>query len=119
MGEAAVMPGGGPPMHVHAHEEESFYVLRGNFALTIGGKPFTASAGDFVHIPRGVPHTFKNIGEETGKLLVVATPGGVEKFFAEAFIPSSDIADYPEPSVIIDRVIKAAPKYGLQLLGPA
>jgi quercetin dioxygenase-like cupin family protein len=53
----------------------------------VGGKALNASAGDFIHIPRGTVHSFKNTGEETAKLLVVATPAGIENYFAEAFFP--------------------------------
>lgn len=120
MAEAYVAPGGGPPPHVHSREDESFYLQQGTLALEIGGQSLTASAGDFVHIPRGVVHAFRNTGEETAKLLVVATPAGLENFFAEAFFPAADIADIPQMSeALIGRVRKAAPKYGLELLIPA
>jgi quercetin dioxygenase-like cupin family protein len=120
MAETWVAPGGGPPPHVHSREDESFYVQQGTLALQVGGKALNASTGDFIHIPRGTVHSFKNVGEETAKLLVVATPAGLENFFAEAFFPAADIADIPEISeALIGRAMKAAPKYGLELLPPA
>ena len=120
MAEACVAPGGGPPLHVHSREEESFYLLQGTLALQVGSKALNASVGDFIHIPRGTVHSFKNVGQETAKLLVVATPGGLENFFAEAFFPAADIAEIPQLSeALISRVMKAAPKYGLELLLPA
>jgi hypothetical protein len=42
-----------------------------------------------------VMHSFKNVGEETAKLLMVATPAGPENYFAETFFPAADIADIP------------------------
>lgn len=120
MGEAWVAPGGGPPPHVHSREDESFYLQHGTLSVQVGGKTLNASAGDFIHIPRGTAHSFKNVGEETAKLLVVATPAGLENFFAEAFFPAADIADIPQMSeALIGRARKAAPKYGLELLLPA
>lgn len=120
MAEAWVAPGGGPPPHVHSREEETFYLLHGTLALEVGGKALTASDGDCIHIPRGTVHSFKNIGEETAKMLVVATPAGLENFFAEAFFPAADVADIPQISeALICRLVKAAPKYGLELLSPA
>lgn len=119
MAEASVAPGGGPPPHVHSREDESFYLQHGTLALQVGGKALNASAGDFIHIPRGTVHSFKNVSEETAKLLVVATPAGLENFFAEAFFPAADIADIPQISeALIGRVRKAAPRYGLELLLP-
>ena len=120
MAEVCVAPGGGAPPHVHSREDESFYLQQGTLALQVGGKALHASAGDFIHIPRGTVHSFKNVGEETAKLLMVATPAGLENFFAEAFFPAADIADIPQISeALVGRVMKAAPKYGLELLFPA
>lgn len=30
---------------------------------------------------KGIPHSFKNAGETTGKLVMVTRPSGLEKFF--------------------------------------
>lgn len=88
--------------------------------MQVGDKALKMSAGDFVHMPRGVMHSFKNVGEETVKLLMVATPAGLENYFAETFFPAADVADIPElgPAVIA-RAMKTSPKYGLELLLPA
>jgi hypothetical protein len=52
-------------------------------------------------------------------MLTVATPAGLENFFAEVFFPAADIADIPQISeALIGRAMKAAPKYGLELLPP-
>lgn len=120
MAEVSVVPGGGPPPHVHSLEDESFYLQQGTLAAQVGDKTLNISAGDFVHMPRGVMHSFKNVGEDTAQLLIVATPAGLENYFAETFFPAADIADVPElgPAVIA-RAMKTAPKYGLELLIPA
>lgn len=120
MAEISVVPGGGPPPHVHSREDESFYLQQGTLAVEVGDKALTVSAGDFVHMPRGVAHSFKNVGDDTAKLLMVATPAGLENYFAETFFPAADIADVPQigPAVLA-RAMKTAPKYGLELLLPA
>lgn len=120
LAETQVVPGGGPPPHVHSREDESFYLQEGALALNVGGKELRASAGDFIHIPRGTVHSLKNVGDQTAKLLVLATPAGIEGFFAEAFYPAADLAGIPQISEsLIGRLMTAAPKYGLQLLSPA
>src|SRR5690348_17789563 len=40
-----------------------------------------ASTGGFAFGPRGLPHAFQNIGETAGRLLVITTPSGLERFF--------------------------------------
>jgi quercetin dioxygenase-like cupin family protein len=64
----------------------------------VGGKELMASVGDFIHIPRGTVHSFKNVSDETAKLLCLVTPAGLEGFFAEAFYPAADVADIPQVS---------------------
>lgn len=120
MAEVSVAPEGGPPPHVHAREDEMFYIQQGRLAVQVGDKSLRVSAGDFVQLPRGVAHSFKNTGGETARLLVVLTPAGLENYFAETFVPAADAADIPDiiPAVIA-RAKKNAPKYGLELLLPA
>ena len=120
LGETQVAPGGGPTPHIHLREEESFYIQQGTLALNVGGKELMASVGDFIHIPRGTVHSFKNVSDETVKLLCLVTPAGLEGFFAEAFYPAADVADIPQVNEdLIRRAMIAAPKYNLQLLPPA
>jgi mannose-6-phosphate isomerase-like protein (cupin superfamily) len=42
-----------------------------------------ASTGGMVFGPRGRPHTFQNIGETAGRLLVITRPSGLERIFEE------------------------------------
>jgi quercetin dioxygenase-like cupin family protein len=120
MAEVSVVPGGGPPPHVHSREDESFYVQQGTLAVQVGDNALNIAEGDFVRMPRGVVHSFKNVGEVTAKLLMVATPAGLENYFAETFFPAADIADIPQiGQAVIARAMKTAPKYGLELLLPA
>ncbi|MGX4653728.1 cupin domain-containing protein [Micromonospora sp. SCSIO 07396] len=79
--EASVPPGGGPPPHRHHHTDEAFYVLAGELEFLNGEDTFPAGRGDFVFVPRGTRHRFRNIGQHTARLLFLFTPGGMEGFF--------------------------------------
>jgi mannose-6-phosphate isomerase-like protein (cupin superfamily) len=107
-----VPPGAGPPLHFHAREDESFYVLDGMFRFKGGETVELAGRGATVFIPRGMPHTFRNDGAETGRLLVTMTPGGFEGFFlaveAEGLSPPEDM----------ERIGALAAQYGLSFVGP-
>jgi quercetin dioxygenase-like cupin family protein len=76
--EAIVPTGGGPPPHSHSREDESFYVVSGELELMIGESTYRAKAGDFVFVPRGMIHTFKNVGDSTAVQLVTFVPAGME-----------------------------------------
>ena len=72
----------GPPRHVHAHEDECFYVLDGTVVVTCGEDVFEAGPRSFVFLPRGIPHTF-HAADGQADLLLIAVPGGIEHYFGE------------------------------------
>jgi quercetin dioxygenase-like cupin family protein len=115
----AVIPkGGGPPLHIHHREEESFYVLRGSLEIYLDGRVISAKAGDYVFIPRGTPHRFTNVGEETAVQLVTFAPAGMDSFLKEVYPVATD-RNAPIPPVteeLIQQMNAAAPKYHLEVL---
>jgi hypothetical protein len=50
------------------------------------------SPGDFIHILCGLVHCFTNTGASTAKLLLIFSPGGIERFFEETLEPVEDRA---------------------------
>jgi mannose-6-phosphate isomerase-like protein (cupin superfamily) len=111
--EETVPPGDGPPMHVHGREDEVFHFLEGRFRLWCGGRSWVAGAGETVFLPRGVPHTFRNVGEGPGRKLVVVTPGGFEGLF-----PAVAARGLRLPDDMAELAAMAAAEYGLVFLGP-
>jgi quercetin 2,3-dioxygenase len=78
-----IAPKSGPPAHIHQTEDEFFYVVRGEFKVKLGDRIMSAPAQSVMFVPRGIAHTFQNVGTEPGVLLVGVTPGGFEKMFEE------------------------------------
>jgi quercetin dioxygenase-like cupin family protein len=78
-----VAPKGGPPLHVHHKQEETIQVLKGQFKIRIGDEIFYSSEGGFAYLPSRIPHTFLNLTDEPGEIIVVYTPGGGHKFYEE------------------------------------
>lgn len=115
--EVPVSPGGGPPLHTHAQEDESFYILEGEVQFTVDGRTFTATAGTMVHGPRGVSHRFTNVSDQMARMLIVSVPAGIERFFAEIGDPVSDPAG-PAPAPNVQRIIDTAPRYGMTMHPP-
>jgi mannose-6-phosphate isomerase-like protein (cupin superfamily) len=52
--------GTGPPLHFHATQEDSFFVLEGVLSLQLGDDVVELEPGDFATAPPGVPHSFTN-----------------------------------------------------------
>ena len=101
-------PSGGPPLHVHQHEDEMFYVLKGTYEFQFGNETVIANAGDWVHLPRQIPHRFRNIGTEPGETMNLLIPGGLEQFFVE-------IDRFPKNQPLDRRQLaEIASRYGLR-----
>lgn len=117
--EQVVQPQSGPPPHIHHREDEVFYVLDGKFLFLSGDKQVVFETGATVYIPKGTLHTFKNIDEQQGKLLVLITPAGLEEFFYAIGNPAGDMSTPPafDPSVI-DKVMQLAREFHMSIVLP-
>jgi len=114
--EITTRPGEGPPPHVQHWEDESFYVLEGEYEFLDGGRIIRACVGSLIYVPRGNLHAHKNVGEEPGRMLVSQTPGGAhERFFEElAEHPAAPFVSRDSPAV--EKVATIATKYGIEIL---
>jgi mannose-6-phosphate isomerase-like protein (cupin superfamily) len=81
--ELLIGPKQGPALHTHLREDELWYVIEGDFRFKAGGVILRVSTGGMAFGPRGAPHAFQNIGDTPGRLLVITTPSGLERFFEE------------------------------------
>jgi quercetin dioxygenase-like cupin family protein len=114
--EAIEPPGGGPPLHTHASEEEFFLVLEGEMTFYVGGRVIRATEGQTAFVPRGVPHCFKNCSRRESRVLVVFTPGHIEGLFEYGNLPVGMPAS---DDILLARLSVLAPQFGLQMLGPS
>jgi mannose-6-phosphate isomerase-like protein (cupin superfamily) len=68
--------GTGPPLHIHAVQEDSFYVVDGVLTVQLGDKIVELDPGDFGTAPPGVPHTFTNArSDRVCRVANLMTPG--------------------------------------------
>jgi quercetin dioxygenase-like cupin family protein len=74
-------PNIGPALHIHPNAPEAYYVLKGEYIIRCDKKTYNCRTGDFVFIPKGVPHNYQS-GLTGGKMLVIS-PAGLEKYFKE------------------------------------
>lgn len=100
---------GGPPRHSHWNQDEWFYALEGVFAVEVGPDRFELGPGDSMLAPRGVPHVWAFIGENTGRMLISFKPAGkMEAFFR--IVTRSDAMPGQDKSLWAD--------HGMDLVGP-
>lgn len=108
-----------PPVHVHYHEDESFYVLSGRFRFEMDGVATIAAAGDSVHIPAGAVHSFVVLSPEGGRCLTV-TQAGLEDMVREASRPAQGdgLPEQAPPTPAQQRLLAdACRRNGIELLG--
>ena len=98
------------PLHVHENEDELFYVLEGEHVFRVGDQEFQAGPGGLVFAPRGVPHAQRRVVPRTGRILVLASPAGLEGFFRE--LAEADRAGALGPGTYVH----ASKKYGITWL---
>ena len=72
--ELTTRAGEEPPVHTHATEDETFYVLGGEVAFRCGDDRFDVTDGGCVFLPRGIPHGYEIKSQDGARLLVITTP---------------------------------------------
>jgi quercetin dioxygenase-like cupin family protein len=107
--DAVNAPGEGPPLHFHGREDETVYVLEGEFRWKLGDELCTTGPGSFVFIPRGLSHTWQVIGDRPGRMLITFVPAGMEGFFERL----SSLTEF-DP----EAFRAAGAEHGMEVVGP-
>ncbi len=109
--------GFGPPLHVHAREDEAMYVLEGEIRFRQGDRKLVAGPGTWIWQPRGVPHAFK-VESDRARALVIVTPGGFEAMFEAGGVPLSESPEPPQQTYDPAAAAALATEFGFEVVGP-
>lgn len=115
--QLTVPPGMGPPPHAHTGSE-SIYVVDGTLRFHIGDEAIEGGPGSMFHVPKGMLESFEPTS--TVRLVANYSPGGIEKFFAEAGEPARE-REVPPPSASppdIARLVEIGARYGVSIQPP-
>ncbi len=105
------------PLHRHAGDQESFYVLDGEITFYLEGLPgVRATKGSFVHVPAGAVHGFR-IESETARYLILTTSRHGE-FYRAISLPSRPGGRPPSESVSGATIASACKAFGVEFIGP-
>jgi uncharacterized RmlC-like cupin family protein len=74
-------PGAAP--HFHRTLSESFFILSGSVGLFDGEKWTDAAAGDFLYVPEGGLHGFRNASDQPASMLILFAPGAPREPYFE------------------------------------
>jgi mannose-6-phosphate isomerase-like protein (cupin superfamily) len=76
----------GPGPHFHRSFSESFYVLAGSVRIYDGSRWIDTRPGDYVHVPEGGIHGFRNESGEPASMLLLFAPGAPREGYFEGIL---------------------------------
>lgn len=118
-GAAAVVEGrvpaamSGPPLHVHPHSEETYYVIDGTLVIYIGGEVTELKAGAVAYITRETEHTWATSLHSGAHFLTLHTPGGYEQYHPAALELEAGLGRPPT----VEDLFDLANRYDWKLAG--
>lgn len=105
------------PLHRHADDVESFYVLDGEVTFFLGDEPGARTRpGSFVHVPGGTVHGFR-VESETARYLILTTPRH-GRFYEAITLPGQPGGLPPLESVDGSTIEQACQDFGIEFVGP-
>jgi len=78
-------PGGADP-HFHRTISESFFVLSGTVGLYNGQEWRDGNAGDYLYVPEGGIHAFRNESGSAATMLILFAPGAPREAYFEGLV---------------------------------
>jgi len=115
--QMTVPAGMGPPPHTHPGTE-TVYVLDGTLTYNIEGELIEAGPGSLFYIPEGTLEWFEPTS--TVRILITYTPGGIEKFFAEAgeVALTREVPPPPSAPPDVERLVAIGARHGMLIQPP-
>ncbi|WP_166908869.1 cupin domain-containing protein [Mycobacterium sp. DL440] len=84
---------GGPGPHFHRGMSEAFFVLSGTVKLYDGNDWTDSNQGDFLYVPPGGIHGFRNEADAPTSLLMLFAPGAPREAYFEGLAQLADLTD--------------------------
>jgi len=115
LGEVRLPPlTSGPNLHVHANEDEMFFMLDGVMTVQVADKLYEIAAGGLAWGARGIQHAFANRATDPLHIMIMWIPGGAEGLFQEMREYLQTVDGAPDPQAVAE--IQA--RYGCTQVGP-
>ena len=77
-------PSTGVLLHIHEREDETWFILEGEYTFQVGDQTFLARPGDYVFGARNVSHSYANRTSAVARSLIMVSPAGFEGFWSES-----------------------------------
>jgi len=77
-------------LHVHDDLDDTWYVIEGRMAVRCGDDEHVAEAGHWISMPRGVPHSFRVVGDQPARILLVHDNSTFRDFVNDLGVPTAE-----------------------------
>jgi len=94
---------GGPDPHFHRSISESFYVLTGTIKIYDGTSWLDTHPGDWVHVPEGGVHGFRNESGEPASMLLHFAPGAPREAYFEGLPELGSMTDEERAAFFLEH----------------
>ncbi|MBI3225756.1 MAG: cupin domain-containing protein [Mycolicibacterium cosmeticum] len=84
---------GGPGPHYHRAMSEAFFVLSGSVEIHDGTDWSTCKANDFLYVPPGGIHGFRNTADDPASMLMLFAPGAPREHYFEGLAQLGEMTD--------------------------
>jgi quercetin dioxygenase-like cupin family protein len=112
--EETIPAGTKSTFHRHHDSDEVAWVLSGEIMFKIGDESTVGGPGACAFIPRGVPHAWKSIAAETGRVVFLYTPAKAGGLIEEQQRTGRKFSAMTE-----HELAEFLERYGWELLGPS
>lgn len=96
----------GPDPHFHRSLSESFYVLSGSIRLYDGRHWVDGRPGDFLHVPEGGLHAFRNESGRPASMLILFAPGAPRERYFEGLAEIARTGQRPSPDEMAEFYLR-------------
>ena len=117
--EMTLPVGSSAPLHTHDNLDDTWYVLDGEMVVRCGDDTSVVGAGHWVSMPRGVPHTFRVVGDHEARILLVHDNPSFRDLIRDLGSPAEARTLPPRPAFPSpDELRRVAATHDLAPLGP-
>jgi mannose-6-phosphate isomerase-like protein (cupin superfamily) len=117
--EMTLPVGSSAPLHVHDDLDDTWYILDGAMVVRCGDEVMSVGAGHWVSMPRGVPHTFRVVGDHDARILLVHDNATFRDLIRDLGTPASARTLPPQPVFPPpDELARVAATHDLTPIGP-
>jgi mannose-6-phosphate isomerase-like protein (cupin superfamily) len=105
------------PIHVHARDDETVYIIEGELSAVVDGQPRRLTAGESIFLPRNIPHQLVNMSGIPCRYILIGTPALFDRFVEAGGheLHPGEVVGPPAPEEI-ERLHGASPRFGITLL---